>query len=62
MYLFFQKGDATILLEMRLCAVCCRMFNLNTARYNHVIAHKMIFYSHEICPTMRLPPPQLERS
>ena len=61
MYVYHQKGDATILFEMRLCAVCCRMFNLNTARYHHFVKDKMIFYAHERCPAFKEPPLQLER-
>lgn len=62
MFIAHHQNNATILFEFRLCCVCGRMFNLNSARYHHFVKEQMIFYAHERCPEQKEIPYQLRRS
>ena len=61
MYVYHQKGDATLIFEHRLCCFCARMFCIEAFRHIRFVRGGMIFYAHERCPAFKEPPLQLER-
>ena len=60
-YASLQNGRVLVVEEIRLCAICCKMINLNRQHHNKVYFSdvKGFLYSHKECDSLQ-PLPQLK--
>jgi len=62
MMLAKEDDGVYILTELRLCSLCCRMFNRNMVK--HIIGTKgggFVLFQHLVCPPQKPTPIKLER-
>lgn len=53
--MFIAQKDGTVyfLTEIRLCCLCCRMFDRNVTSHNIVIRDRFILFAHMVCPSQK---------
>jgi len=53
MILAQKDGTVYFLTEIRLCCLCCRMFDRNVTSHNIVIRDRFILFAHMVCPLQK---------
>jgi len=53
MILAQKDGTVYFLTEIRLCCLCCRMFDRNVTSHNMAYKDGFIFFAHMVCPPQK---------